>query len=253
MTVLLNRKTICVLGAALILFVAGTALAFAQDEKPPEGWTGDASLSIGLTRGNSETTTLALSLNLKKEWGGAWSVEDAGSFMLTRISGETTAENMGLTSRIKHKTSARLFLFGEIQALRDRFKDYDYRFLPQVGAGWAVLKSEAVSLELSTGLTQVFTKYHLSKTKDSYTGLAIGNKWTWKISGSADLQESLSLHADFSDFSRYFMRLEVSLTSALTKLLAVKLSLIDSYDNKPAAAGIKKNDLAFLAGLSAKF
>ena len=49
------------------------------------------------------------------------------------------------------------------------------------------------------------------------------------------------------------MRLEVSLSSALTETFAVKLSLIDSYDNKPAAAGIKKNDLVFLAGLSMKF
>ena len=246
-----NGKTASVLALFLLLLAVGTSAA--QEEEKPVGWTGDVALSLGLTRVNTDTTTLNLSANLKKEWGNTWSFEENGFFFLTRISGETTAENMGLTSRLNHWTSKIFFVFGELQALRDRFKNYSYRLLPQIGVGLSVLTTEKLSLDFTGGLSQVITRYHQTRDNDNYTGLALGKKLRWKISETAEVLESLSFNADFSDLSRFFMRLEVSLTSALTKLFALRLSLIDSYDNMPIGAGIKKNDLAVLAGLSMKF
>jgi putative salt-induced outer membrane protein YdiY len=244
-------KTVSFFALILLLIAVGTSAA--EEEEKAAGWMGDAALSLGLTRGNSETTTLALSASLKKEWGNAWSFEENTSFFLTRMSGETTAENMGLTARISRRVSKSFFIFGEMQALRDRFKNYSYRFLPQIGVGIAVLNTEKLSLDFTGGLTQVITRYRQTADNDTYTGLVLGNKWRWKISETADVLESLSFNTDFSNLGRFSMRLEVSLTSALTKLLAVRISLIDSYDNRPVGAGIKKNDLALLAGLSIKF
>jgi putative salt-induced outer membrane protein YdiY len=245
------KKKGLLLGFLFLFMTAGWAAA--QEEEGPKGWQGDASLSLGLTRGNTDTTTLSFSAGLKKEWSKTWALEESASFMMTRVYGETTAENMGLTSRVSHKTSEKLFVFGEVQALRDRFKNYSYRFIPQIGAGFAAVKTERISLDFTAGLTQVVTRYHQTADNDTYTGLALGNRWAWKIGENAELKESLSFNTDFSQLSRFFLRLEVSLISSLTKLLAVKLTLIDSYDNRPVGVGIKKNDLALLAGLSLKF
>jgi putative salt-induced outer membrane protein YdiY len=249
-----NHRVKCLLiGAGLLLLLFSASASAGEEAQKSPGWKGDAAISLGLTRGNTDTTSFSLSVNAKKEWGTSWAIEDSGSFIFTRASGETTAENMGLISRISYKSSERFFFFGEIQAVRDRFKDFSFRFLPQAGVGVVVLKSDRTSLEFSSGLTQVITRYISTGDTVSYTGMAVGNKWNWKISESADLLESISINTDFSDLGRYYVRAEISLSSVLTRLLAVKLSLIDSYEHKPVGSDIKKNDMIFLAGLSLKF
>ena len=45
----------------------------------------------------------------------------------------------------------------------------------------------------------------------------------------------------------------LGLHAVLSNTLSIKLSFIDNYENRPIGEGIKKNDAAFLAGLSIKF
>lgn len=245
-----TKKAIIIMFLLLLLSSAGVQAA---EEEKPKGWTGDTSLSLGVTRGNTDTTTFSLSANLKTEWSKVWSLEKSASLLMTRVSGETTGEKMGLTSRIRYSSSDRFFIFGEVQALRDRFKNHSYRFIPQLGGGFVAFKTDNMSLDFTSGLTQVFTRYHQTAENDSYTGFALGNIWKWKISETAEFLESLSYNTNFANLSRFFMRLEISLTTALTKLFSIKLTLIDSYDNKPIGVAIKKNDFTLLAGLSMKF
>jgi hypothetical protein len=110
-----------------------------------------------------------------------------------------------------------------------------------------------IQLSSSAGISEVFTKYYDTGETDSYTGIELGNQFSWKISESAEVTQALGLTADFSELDRYFLRLEASIASAITKGLSMKLTVMENYDNKPVGEGIKKNDISFLAGLSAKF
>jgi hypothetical protein len=105
----------------------------------------------------------------------------------------------------------------------------------------------------SAGLSQVFTKYFKSKETDSYTGMTLGNEFTWKVSPTAEISQTLILNTNISELGHIFLQLEISLASAITKGLSVKLTLMDKYDSKPVGEGIKKNDISFIAGLSTKF
>ena len=158
-----------------------------------------------------------------------------------------------MDSQIQWKHSERFFSYYGIQVIRDRFKNYSYRILPGLGLGYKVMALENIQLSASAGLAQVLTKYHDSGETDSYTGITLANKLTWKISPTAEISQSLSLNTDVSELSHYFLQFEISLASAITKGLSVKLTLMDSYDNNPVGEGIKKNDVSFIAGLSAKF
>jgi putative salt-induced outer membrane protein YdiY len=174
-------------------------------------------------------------------------------FLLSKEKDVTNAESLGLESQVDWNLSERFFTYFDILGLRDRFKNYSYRILPSAGAGYKLVAAEKVQLSVSAGLSEVFTKYYDSGETDSYTGIALGNQFTWKISESAELSQALALNSDISELSRYFLRFEASLATALTKGLSVKLTLMDSYDSQPEGEGIKKNDISFLAGLSAKF
>ncbi len=227
---------------------------YGQEEGGEEKkWGGDAALGLALARGNTETTNLSLTFSISGPLSRSIDNTNKAYFLFSKEKDITNAESMGLESKIQWKHSERLFTYYGIQGLRDRFKNYSSRFLPGLGVGYRVVTSENVQLSASAGLSQVFTKYYDSGETDSYTGISLGDEFAWKISETAEISQSLNLNTDISDLSHYFLQFEISLASAISKGLSVKLTLMDKYDSNPVGEGIKKNDISFIAGLSAKF
>jgi len=230
------------------------AWSFAQENEGGENkWGGDAAVGLALARGNTDTTILSLTFSIKGPLSESIDNANKAYFLLNREKDNTNAESMSVESHIQWKHSARFFSYYEIQGLRDRFKNYSYRILPGLGLGLKVIASENVRLSASAGLSQVFTKYYDSEETNSYTGITLGNQLIWKVSPAAEISQTLSLNTNISELSHYFLQFEISLTSAITKGLSIKLTLMDKYDSKPVGEDIKKNDISFIAGLSVKF
>lgn len=230
------------------------AWSFAQENGGGENkWGGDVAVGLALARGNTDTTNLSLTFSIKGPLSKSIDNTNKAYFLLNKERDITNAESMGLESHIQWKHSERFFSYYGIQGLKDRFKNYSYRILPGLGLGYKVITSENILLSASAGLSQVFTKYHESGETDSYTGIALRDEFTWEVSPTAEISQTLSLNTNISEMSHYFLQFEISLASAITKGLLVKLTLMDKYDSKPVGEGIKKNDISFIAGLSAKF
>ena len=239
------------MGTLLVILInVGWAEEKEETQKP---WTGDISLSLALARGNTDTSNLSFSFSAKRTINSKLDWNSSGNFLLGKVKSTTTAESLGITSSINWKYSQRFFSYCKIQAIRDRFKNYDYRLLPALGVGYKLVSSEKTEFSLDAGLSEVFTKYRDTGETESYTGLALGNNLVWKISPTAELTQQLSLNTDLTEFSHFFARLELNLSAAITPGWALKLSLIDGFDNQPIGEGIKKNDVTVLAGLSMKF
>lgn len=246
-----NLRLVAFILAVSMYLITG---AFAQDKEIEENkWGGDAAVGLALARGNTDTTNLSLTFSIKGPISKSIDNVNKVYFLLNKEKDITNAESMGLESHIQWKHTERFFSYYGIQGLRDRFKNYSYRILPGLGLGYKVIASENVQLSASAGLSQVFTKYFESGETDSYTGIALGNQLTWKVSPSAEISQTLSLNSNISELGHYFLQYEISLASAVTKGLSVKLTLMDKYDSKPVGEDIKKNDVSFIAGLSAKF
>jgi putative salt-induced outer membrane protein YdiY len=247
-----HMKSLQILGFILVISSCLVTGAVAQEEEGQK-WEGDAAVGLALARGNTETTNLSLTLSASGPLSKSIDNTNKAYFLLSREKDTTNAESMGLESQIQWKHSERFFSYYGIQGLRDRFKNYSYRLLPGLGIGYKILTLDNIQLSGNAGLSQVFTNYYDSEETDSYTGISLGNEFAWKMSPNAEISQSLNLNTDVSDLSHYFLQFEISLASAITKGLSVKLTLMDKYDNKPVGEGIKKNDVSFIAGLSAKF
>jgi putative salt-induced outer membrane protein YdiY len=244
-------KSYWLIAALCLCLVTGT---FAQEEGTEENkWGGDASVGLALARGNTDATNLSLTFSAKGPLSKSIDNMNKAHFLLSKEKDITNAESMGVESQIQWKHSERFFSYYGIQGLRDRFKNYSYRILPGLGVGYKVLMAENLQLSASAGLSQVFTKYYEFGETDSFTGIALGNQFTWKVSPTAEISQTLSLNTNISKLSDYFLQFEISLASAITKGLSVKLTMMDKYDSNPVGEGIKKNDVSFIAGLSAKF
>lgn len=225
-----------------------------QDSEETENkWGGDAAMGLALARGNTDTTNLSLTISVGGPLSESIDNTNKVYFLLSKEGDITNAESMGLDIQINWKHSERLFSFYGIQGLRDRFKNYCYRILPGAGLGYKIITADNFQLSANAGLSQVFTKYYDSEETDSFTGIILGNQLIWKVSPTAEISQSLSLNSSIADLGKYFVQFEISLASAITKGLSVKLTLMDKYDSEPVGEGIKKNDISFIAGLSAKF
>ncbi len=243
-------KPLLIVMASLSLMVG---LAAEEKSSEENKWSGDAAVSLALARGNTDTTNFSLTLSAKGPLSKSLDSTNKAFFLLSKEEKLTHAESLSLESQISWHHTERFFSYCEILGLRDRFKNYSYRFLSSIGIGYKVMTTEKIQLSANAGISEVFTKYHDSGDTDSYTGIALGNQFTWKISQSSEITQTLDINSDFSELSHYFLRFDISLASAITKGLSVKLTLMDSYDNNPIGKDIKKNDVSFLAGLSAKF
>ena len=246
-----HLKSNWLIAALCLSLVTG---AFAKEEGREENkWGGDAAVGLALARGNTDTTNLSFTFSATGPLSKSIDSTNKAFFLLNKEGDITNAESMGVDSQIQWKHTERFFSYYGIQGLRDKFKNYSYRILPGLGVGYKILAEENLQLSASVGLSQVFTKYYDSEETDNFTGITLGNDFAWKVSSTAELSQALSLNINKSELGHIFLQFEISLASAITKGLSVKLILMDKYDSKPVGESIKKNDVSFIAGLSAKF
>ena len=235
-----------------ILLMLGLAVPAAAAEPVP-GWTGTLGLGFSLTRGNTETTNLSANASANNAFAPRWEWLNS-AFVLTQSSdGEKKAESGGFTSRVNWNFMTRWLAYGEVGYLKDRFKDFQYRWTPGVGVGYKMIEAENQKLTLLGGVTRVLTRYYSTHDTESYTGLKAGNTFWMKLSPTADFNQAFEIVSDVSKPSRWFAKLDLGLSAALTQRLAVTFSLKDTYDAKPVDPSIKKNDLLLMAGLTLKY
>ena len=242
----------CAVGISGLFLILIPVFGQEEDSVPP-GWTGDIALSLSVMRGNAETTNTSVTFKAERTFSRPFKLSSSGFFLLNRTEGITSAESMGMNVRLDWTHSNRFFSYYEIPVVRDKFKNYVFRFLPGAGIGLKVIATETAEWALTTGLAQVYTKYDRPDVSDSFMGLAAGYKLKWTLSETAEFNQVLDLNTDISELSRYIVHLDTSLTAAVSKSLGLKLSLIDNYEHKPVGEGVVENDIAYLAGLSYKF
>ncbi len=244
-----------ILSAVCLLALLAGSLR--PDEKKPvePRWKGDLSLGFSLSKGNTDATSFSFTFSVDGPINAAKTMIwiNKGVLLFSETNGKTNSESLLANSRIDWQWNGRLFSYFEFQGQRDRFKNFSYRLLPSFGFGYKFLDSESVVFTLDGGLSQVFTKYYDTGDTENYTGLKGGQQFGWKISKTAEIIEVLQINADLARLSDFFFRLEVNLVTAITQSWSVKLTFVESYDNRPVGTRIKKNDITFIAGISRKF
>ncbi|HUU52361.1 MAG: DUF481 domain-containing protein [Candidatus Aminicenantaceae bacterium] len=246
----MKKNVFIFLGVILCLF---TMVYAQEEEKASEGWIGDVSLGIALARGNSNTTNISLSFSAEKPLSKNLEWANRGSYLLGRTANTKNAEILEITSTAKWTHFEDFFPQIKITALQDKFKNYNYRIVPHLGIGYRIIQSDKAEFSLMSGISGVFTKFEDTGEKDYFTGPMMGNEFVWKISPTAEIVQNFELFSDFSGLNNYFAQLEMSVSAAIANGWALKISMIDKYENLPIGEEIAKNDIIFLTNLSWKF
>ncbi len=240
---------------------AGDALAQEAEAKPKEPedekdkkyrpLTGHAAVGFNFTRGNSDTSQFNASLDLKYDprKKDVWKAD--AFYILNSESGTTTVDRTSAHLRDEHTLSGRWYAFGDLQYLKDQFKQIDYLISPTVGAGARLVKTSTRELLAELGAGAVFEKDDPGERTNS-GALRAGESYDWKISDSAVFTEHAFGLWKTSDFADAYYHLDVGLGAAINDHFELKVALIDEYKQKPPDPTVKRNDVAGIVSIGYK-
>ncbi|MGB9430013.1 MAG: DUF481 domain-containing protein [Gammaproteobacteria bacterium] len=228
-------KRLLILG--VVVFAALASVAYAGDDltqldansaatqkaAAKQGWQGSLSLGYVATTGNTSTRSLngqALAAYKSGNWA------DILSFQAIQASanGVTSAESYDLNGQSNYSFTARDYVFGMADYLRDTFSGYQHRTSEIVGYGRRLLTTDTQQFDLEFGAGARQTSY-TNDTSDSGLVEMLAANYLWKFTEKSNFSENLSVIHGTDD------TLTQSIT-ALTTNLAGNFALSLSYTVK---------------------
>lgn len=233
--------------AVLVLCLpAFAATASAQTPSPPPpGWIGSAGAGLALTQGNSDTSTVNIGYDVKRDNGSRVLLGSTGLFIRGKSAGELTTDRLAFDGRVDRKLSDRTSLFGQTQYLRDSFKQIDYLISPTVGVSRLLVKNDRTELGVDGGVGAVWEK-NPDRETDLDGALVAGQKFAHKLTATTMLTERVSALWKMDDFEDALYTVGIGLAASITPATQLKVELLDTLKNKPPSAAVKKNDVAVL-------
>jgi putative salt-induced outer membrane protein len=114
-------------------------------------WTGKGTFGGVLARGNTETETVNLNLDIANELE-KWT-HKAGASMLYAVTNDvTSADRWELRGETNYKLAERAYVFGTLRYEDDAFTDYAYQATAAVGYGYHFIATEVTKLEGQIGV-----------------------------------------------------------------------------------------------------
>ncbi len=224
-------------------------------------WVGLAGASLAAASGNTSSMALVVNLDLSRltdehKTSLSASINEAKN----KADGEssTTAGKWSVAGQYDHNFTPDWFAFGKLGFERDRVIDLSLRTLSSAGVGTHVLRNDVHSLDVFGGLAYSRERYEVDKTiggdvgqRFSSTAVLLGQESSHKLTDTVFFKQRLEYYRGLSGQLENLIRFNASLNVAMTKTLSLSVSLIDTYNSRPAD-GQKKNDALLLTGVNVK-
>lgn len=251
-----------ILLSMLLLLPAYTYAQCTKDDpcapkREKNAWEKSIAAGFNLTQGNSETMLLNLMGNVHRETDD--DVIDFGAqYNYGRDKEQNTDNSENRTTRNDFRGNAsydyllneRLFGGFGAKIMTDKIADIDYRLNVVPAMGYYLVKDDVLKFAVSAGPAYTFES--VADEENNYFSPMVGEKFTWVMSCTSKLYQSADIFFDTSDSKNYVVNAEAGIESALTTMLALVLSVRDTYDNEPAPDK-DSNDLAFMTSLKVLF
>jgi len=215
--------------------------AHAQDETSA-GWSGEGSLSAGVTTGNTETTDLGLGVDVAREMG-LWKIGLKASADYGETDGSETKNRIFLGTNLDRQINDKLFGFGQLSYERDEFSGFESRTFIGGGLGYEVLGGDITNWTVRGGpglkideinavldaTTVPATVVSEAMTEESFGATAESNFSHLFNDNVAFTNDTTVLYAETSTQIGNI----AALTATLTDTLSARLSFEVRHDTDP--------------------
>ena len=240
--------------ATLWLLIPSAAYA-QQSPSPvedPGTWTGSAGAGLSLTSGNSDTLNFNIAFDLTRDPKTRNVMKLKALYLRGEQDDATTVNRTSAAFRDQYALTNRAFAFGQLDYLRDTFKLIDYLVAPTAGIGYKVIDTNPTQFAVDGGLGVVWEK---NPDVDVSTDVALtaGETLTHKLSSTSSFKHAATALWKADDLADGLYTISVGLAAQLTSSMQLSFDVLDTFKNKPPSAGTKKNDVALVTAIVAKF
>ena len=143
-------------------------------------WTGKGAFGGVLSRGNTETETINLNIDVANDLE-RWT-HKAGASMLRTVNDDvTSADRWEVRGETNFKLGKRSYLFGTLRYEDDAFTDYEYQATAAAGYGYRFIATEKTKLEGQIGLGVRQTELRLTGEKEDNAIARGAMTWEHKL------------------------------------------------------------------------
>jgi len=225
-----------------------------------QGWTAGANVGFALTRGNSETKSLAIAFTgdrktLHDEIALYTNTVYATNDVSTAIPHVTANATQG-GARYDRNFTKLLFGFGSADFQTDALQMLNLRSVLGGGLGVHVINTSQTTLDFLTGVN--YTRENYVGTNRNFAALTLGEELMHKLGASTVVTEKLYFFPDLSQTGNYRGTFNFGTITKISKWLGWQNAFGDIYVTNPPAdptTGLrpKQNDLQLTTGLNFTF
>ena len=237
------------LSALVCTALACSAPAIAQTAPPePKIWTVTAGAGLALTSGNTDTSTVNASYEIIYTPQTRHVVRSDGLMIRGKTEDELSADRLGLNVRHQYRLNERVYVFGQNQFLRDRFKSIDYLVAPAGGLGYGVVETPKTKMAIDVGLGGVWEK-NTGALVAASGSVTIGETLAQALTATTSLTQSFSGLWKTTDFGDSLHVFSLGLSATMSTRTQLKVELLDTFKNEPPVVTVQKNDVAVLVAV----
>jgi putative salt-induced outer membrane protein len=230
----MNTKILILAASAAFLLPSSV---MAQDAAPNTGWTGSGELGAFQSTGNTSSVGATAGLALTKE-SNKWRYKLRAIGDYQRTNGLTSREQVAAAIEPNYKINDRLYVYGLGQYERDKFQGFTSRYTVSGGAGYKVINTDAIQLDVKAGPAWRKTKFVGVPVSDSsLAGLAEGNL-NLKVSPIISVTQLVSTYVQSGNSSLLSL---TGVNAKIGKNITARLSYQIDHETKPPV-GLKKTD-----------
>jgi putative salt-induced outer membrane protein YdiY len=220
---------------------------------PPPRWTASIGLGYALTSGNADTSTLNVSFDVSTRSNMPNVFKADLLYLRGEESGELSLNRLSMRARDEYTRAAgRSYLFGQIEGLRDTFKDIQYLAATSFGLGHKVRDTATLALFLDVGLGLKVEK-NMGRAVRTSGAVTASERFTRQLSEHAAITQSLAALWTIDRFDDALYTFKAGLTADLTRRSQIKIEVVDLYKTRPPVATVQKNDVSLVTALVYKF
>jgi putative salt-induced outer membrane protein YdiY len=219
----------------------------------PRAWVASIGLGFALTSGNADTSTLNLSFDVASARQGPNVFKADLLYLRGEENGRLSLNRLSTRARDEYtRAGGRGYVFGQIEGLRDTFKDIDYLVAPSVGLGHKVRDTPALALFLDAGLG-FKAERNMGRRVQTTGAVTASERFSRRLSEHASISQSLAALWTIDRLDDALYTFKAGLTADLTRRSQIKVEVVDFYKTRPPAVTVEKNDVSLVTSVVYKF
>jgi putative salt-induced outer membrane protein YdiY len=220
-------------------------------------WTGSITGNALVTRGNSHTENIGVTLNAVRR-GEHDRITLGGGYYYGRQRDKdtdeenTTIDNWFVLGKYDYFLTEKFYLYGALRAERDTMADLDLRLIVGPGVGYQWYETPTFNLATEAGVSWIYEDYKDQKSKDHWAG-RLAYHVDWMPHKALKLFHNLEWLPSFEGpFDDYNLNLDAGLRATIIQGFFAELKIEFRYDSTPAR-GAEKEDVRYLVGVGWSF